>query len=115
MESIIQQYGDEMAQEFTNDMTPEEWIDESIKAYFWDVTIVWWGELGIDLTNEFRQEMQDYLENKENKESNLDFEYIAEYISLSQEDGQMIYNYGYYKGKEYRDMWVDSIKNNPIE
>jgi hypothetical protein len=110
MEAIIQQYGDEMAQEFTNDMTPEEWIDESIKGYFWDCSVIWWEELNLEI-DDYRQEMKDYLQNKESREIRLDLSFSA----LSQEDGQMIYNYGYYKGKEYRDIWVDSIKNNSIE
>jgi hypothetical protein len=112
MESIIQQYGDQIVSDYCPQFVsdPEEWVDESIKTYFWDCTVSWWRDLDLVLTDELRQEMRNYLQNKEAKESNLDFDYITKNSSLSQEEAQMIYNYGFYQSKAYRSNWIECVE-----
>jgi len=98
MEAIIQQIGDQFIQNFAEEFTPEEWIDESIKACFKDCSIQWWEDLQMELTDEYINEMKDYIENYPPLELHLDYL-----------DGELLYTYGFYKAKQYRSNWIESI------
>jgi len=107
MESIIQQCGDKMIQDFfetETDMTPEEWIEESILMCFLDVTVQWWEDLARNPTEDDIQEMMDYLNNKD---------FLLKMETLQSTDiNDVLYAYGKYKAKEYRENWITQINNN---
>ena len=109
MDAIIQANGKEFIEAYL-DLTPQEdeeeppeiWIDDHIESTFIHPDLDWWGSdaspLGMDdePTAEHFKEMTEYL-------TNNNFPEIKE--------NDVLYNYGYYKAKEYRDDWVNQLKD----
>jgi hypothetical protein len=119
MEAWMEEIGQGIASEYEDarldalqegiTLTPEDWVDEQIYDYFKDTTVQWWGDLN-EYKPEYFEEMELYLENNRPRiEVQSSRIYFNNEAIWNTEKGKLLYNYGYYKSAECRELWIAMI------